>query len=241
MAGCDVIVDSDLDLSRAVEGTAAPRKVLDSLCLIDVFYCGFDGHRHKGQIVVHRDLAAELQGLFALMEQQKFPVAGVVPIVRFGWSDEASMAADNSSAFNYRLIAGTDRLSRHALGRAVDINPLENPAIHPDGRIAPAGAVRRPEKPGTFTKDHPVVQAFRDKGWRWGGDFTHIRDYHHFEKAYSAWPVLQQGPVNFRAMFARRSCRPTPTPSKPVPSPAWLPGSGGTEERGCRRRRRRSF
>jgi peptidoglycan L-alanyl-D-glutamate endopeptidase CwlK len=92
------------------------------------------------------------------------------------------MAADNSSAFNYRLIAGTDRLSRHALGRAVDINPRENPAIYPDGRIVPAGAVRRPGKPGTFTEDHPVVRAFREKGWRWGGDFTHLRDYHHFEK-----------------------------------------------------------
>ena len=182
MVDYGVIADSDLDFSRAVEGTAAPRKVLDGLCLTDVFYCGFDSRRHKGQIVVHRSLVAELQGLFALMEQQRFPVAGVVPIVCFGWSDEASMGADNSSAFNYRFIAGTARLSLHALGQAVDINPMENPVIYPDGRIAPAGAVWRPGKPGTFTKDHPVVLAFRDKGWRWGGDFPHIRDYQHFEK-----------------------------------------------------------
>ena len=116
------------------------------------------------------------------MEQWRFPIAGVVPIVRYGWSDEASMAADNSSAFNYRTIAGTDRLSRHALGRAVDINPRENPAVYPDGRIAPAGAVYRPGSPGTFTDDHPVVCAFREKGWHWGGHFDHMRDYHHFEK-----------------------------------------------------------
>jgi peptidoglycan L-alanyl-D-glutamate endopeptidase CwlK len=183
MANDGVIVDSDLDFSRAAAGTAAPLEVLDSLCLINIRYCGFDGHRHKGQLVVHRDLAAELQELFALMEHLRFPVAVAAPIVCFGWSDEASMAADNSSAFNYRLIAGTIRLSGHALGRAVDINPRENPAIYPDGRIAPAGAVWRPGKPGTFTEDHPVVGAFREKGWRWGGDFTHIRDYHHFEKA----------------------------------------------------------
>jgi peptidoglycan L-alanyl-D-glutamate endopeptidase CwlK len=185
MAEDGVIVDSAMDFARAVAGTAAPREVLDSLCLIDVRYYGFDGRRHKGQLVVHRDLAGELQGLFALMEQRRFPVAGAAPIVCFGWSDEASMAADNSSAFNYRLIAGTDRLSRHALGRAVDINPWENPAIFPDNRIAPTGAVRRPGKPGTFTKDHPVVRAFREKGWHWGGDFAHLRDYHHFEKAES--------------------------------------------------------
>jgi peptidoglycan L-alanyl-D-glutamate endopeptidase CwlK len=176
MGDSRLIVDSDLDFSRAVEGTSAPREVLNRLHLIDVFYFGFDGFRHKGQLVVHRDLASELRGLFAFMERQGFPVAGVIPAVCFGWSD------DNSSAFNYRCIAGTTRLSRHALGRAVDINPLENPAIYPDGRIAPAGAVWRPEKPGTFTKDHPVVRSFREKGWRWGGDFIHIRDNHHFEK-----------------------------------------------------------
>jgi hypothetical protein len=183
MADDGVIVDSALNFAQAVAGTKAPLEILEILCRIDVLYCGFDGRRHKGQLVVHRELAAELQGLFALMEQWRFPVAGVVPIVCFGWSDEASMAADNSSAFNYRPVAGTDRLSRHALGRAVDINPRENPAIYPDGRITPAGAVRRPGKPGTFTGNHPVVRAFREKGWRWGGDFTHIRDYHHFEKA----------------------------------------------------------
>ena len=183
MADDGVIVDSALDFARAVAGTSAPREVLDSLCLIDVRYCGFDGRRHKGQLVIHRDLAEELQGLFVLMERHRFPVAGAAPIVCFGWSDEASMAADNSSAFNYRFIAGTDRLSRHALGRAVDINPRENPAIYPDNRIAPPGAVWRPGKPGTFTEDHAVVRAFREKGWRWGGDFTHLRDYHHFEKA----------------------------------------------------------
>ena len=182
MSDDGVIVDSAMDFAQALAGTAAPRKVLDSLCLIDVPYCGFDGRRHKGQLVIHRDLAEELQGLLELMEQRRFPVAGAVPIVCFGWSDEASMAADNSSAFNYRLIEGTDRLSWHALGRAVDINPRENPVIYPDNRTVPPGAVRRPGKPGTFTENHTVVRAFREKGWRWGGDFTHIRDYHHFEK-----------------------------------------------------------
>jgi peptidoglycan L-alanyl-D-glutamate endopeptidase CwlK len=146
MADDGVIVDSEMDFAQAVAGTAAPREVLDSLCLIDIRYCGFDGQRHKGQIVIHRELAEELQGLFVLMEQRRFPVAGAVPIICFGWSDEASMAADNSSAFNYRLIAGTDRLSRHAPGRAVDINPRENPAIYPDNRIAP------PENPGPSRK-----------------------------------------------------------------------------------------
>jgi peptidoglycan L-alanyl-D-glutamate endopeptidase CwlK len=176
------VAESTIDFAQAVAGTAAPREVLESLCLIEVDYLGFDGFRRRGQLVVHRELAAEIGEVFALMQVLKFPVAGVVPIVRYGWSDEASMAADNSSAFNYRTIAGTDRLSSHALGRAVDINPRENPAVYPDGRIAPAGAVYRPAEPGTFTGDHPVVCTFLKRGWLWGGNFDHMRDYHHFEK-----------------------------------------------------------
>jgi hypothetical protein len=172
-----------MDFAEAVAGTAAPREILESLSLIDLRYLGFDDRPYTGQLVIHRELALEIGEIFALMEQWRFPIAGVVPIVRYGWSDEASMAADNSSAFNYRTIAGTDRLSCHALGRAVDINPRENPAVYPDGRIAPAGAVYRPGSPGTFTNDHPAVCAFIERGWRWGGHFTHVRDYHHFEKS----------------------------------------------------------
>jgi peptidoglycan L-alanyl-D-glutamate endopeptidase CwlK len=177
-----MIIDSALDFRQAVYGTSAPPEILERLCLLDVRYAGFDDRLHAGQLLLHRDLVAEIRELFALMERWRFPIASVAPIVRYGWSDEASMAADNSSAFNYRTIAGTDRLSRHALGRAVDINPWENPAVYPDGRIAPAGAVYRSGTPGTFTDDHPAVCAFLDRGWRWGGHFDHMRDYHHFEK-----------------------------------------------------------
>ena len=182
MTGRDAIVDSAMDFAGAIAGTAAPPEVLEALRLIDVRYHGFDGRLHLGQLVVHRELAADLREIFSRMERWGFPIGRAVPIVRYGWSDEASMAADNASAFNYRLIAGTDRLSRHATGRALDINPLRNPAVYPDGRVAPAGAVYRPGDPGTFTGDDPVVLAFRAHGWRWGGDFPHLRDYHHFEK-----------------------------------------------------------
>jgi peptidoglycan L-alanyl-D-glutamate endopeptidase CwlK len=182
MAEGGVIVDSGMDFSGAIAGTAAPREVLETLCLIDVHYLGFDGRRHRGQLVIHRDLATDVWEIFALMESLKFPVAGAVPIVRFGWSDEASMAANNTSAFNYRVVAGTDRFSRHATGRAVDINPRLNPAIYADGRIAPAGGLYRPGALGTFTGEHSAVRAFLERGWRWGGRFTHVRDYHHFEK-----------------------------------------------------------
>jgi peptidoglycan LD-endopeptidase CwlK len=182
VAAGGAIVDSAMDFAEAVAGTAAPQEVLAALCLIDIGYVGFDGRRHTGQLVVHRELAEEVCEIFSRLERWGFPVGSAVPPVRYGWSDEASMAANNTSAFNYRFIAGSERLSRHATGRALDINPFRNPAVYPDGRIAPAGACYRPGDPGTFTSGHPAVRAFRKRGWRWGGDFTHMLDYHHFEK-----------------------------------------------------------
>jgi hypothetical protein len=182
MADGGVIVDSAMAFDEAVSGTGAPPEVIAALRLIEVDYRGFDGRPHRGQLVVHRDLAEEVGELFVRMEGMGFPLTGAVPIVRFGWSDEASMAADNSSAFNYRVVAGTDRLSLHAAGRAVDLNPLRNPAIYPDGRLAPAAGIYRPGDPGTLTAGHPLVRAFEERGWRWGGRFGHVRDHHHFEK-----------------------------------------------------------
>jgi len=177
-----VIVDSSMDFPGAIAGTGAPEEVMRALCLIRIRYHGFDDRLHEGQLVIHQELATDLKEIFALIEAMRFPVARAVPIVRYGWSDEASMAADNTSAFNYRMIDGRDRLSLHAKGRAVDINPRQNPAIYPDGRIAPTGAAYLPGTPGTFTDAHPVVCAFRERGWRWGGGFTHMKDYHHLEK-----------------------------------------------------------
>ncbi len=182
MMDVEVIVDSAMTVDEAIAGTTAPQEVLDLLCLVDLRYRGFDGRLHAGQIVLHRKLAEEVREIFSLLEKWNFPVGGAVPIVQYGWSDEASMAADNTSAFNYRFVAGSERLSRHATGRALDINPLRNPALYRDGRVAPAGALYRPGDPGTFTDGHPAVRAFRERGWRWGGDFDHLRDYHHFEK-----------------------------------------------------------
>ncbi len=92
------------------------------------------------------------------------------------------MADNNSSAFNYRVVAGTDRLSSHATGWAIDINPCQNPVMYADGRSLPPGAVYASREPGTIVAAGSLVQAFAHHGWQWGGDFPGFKDYHHFEK-----------------------------------------------------------
>jgi hypothetical protein len=178
----EVIVDSSMSFSEAVEGSAAPEEIILQLSLVDVLYYSFDGRKHQGQMLVHREVEDDVYDLFNFIEKVLFPVGKAVPIVAYQWNDHRSMADNNSSSFNYRVIEGTATLSLHALGKAVDINPLQNPVVYPNGVIAPDGARYDPAARGTFTAEHPVVQEFLRRGWHWGGRFDPLKDYHHFEK-----------------------------------------------------------
>ncbi len=176
------IVDSSMTFEEAISGTRAPGEIIDKLCLVEVRYRGFDGLLHQGQLVIHKDVKGDIADIFRLIERTEFPLLQVVPIVKYDWSDDLSMANNNTSAFNYRVVQGTDRLSNHAYGRAVDINPYLNPVIDVDGRIDPPGARYVPARVGTLKEFHPVVQEFLIRGWRWGGHFKPKKDYHHFDK-----------------------------------------------------------
>jgi peptidoglycan L-alanyl-D-glutamate endopeptidase CwlK len=177
-----IIIDSAMSFSEAVDGSAAPLPIIDSLSLIDVVYYSFDGLRHQGQIIVDARLEDDVYEIFLLFEKLKFPIGKVIPMVAYRWEDGDSMADNNSSSFNFRVIEGTNKISLHSFGRAIDINPIQNPVIYPTGIIAPVGATYRPHNRGTFTAGHPIVQEFIKRSWHWGGNFEQPKDYHHFEK-----------------------------------------------------------
>ncbi|HEX9258820.1 MAG TPA: M15 family metallopeptidase [Acidimicrobiales bacterium] len=151
--------------------------------MVKVTYTGFDGSARTGTIVVHRAAAPAVARAFAKLHAAGFPIRSVKPIEAFAGSDDASMAADNTSAFNCRPIAGTTRWSEHSYGRAVDVNPIENPWIH-GGRVdPPAGAAyldRADARAGMAVRGGVLVTAFAAEGWRWGGDFAGAKDYQHF-------------------------------------------------------------
>jgi D-alanyl-D-alanine carboxypeptidase-like protein len=147
-------------------------------------YWGFDGASHTGALVVNAAVAPRVAAIFERLHRARFPIRRIVPVAAYGGSDDRSMAANNSSGFNFRTIAGSDQLSLHALGRAIDINPLWNPyvvgtAVHP-----PAGVAfldRADVRPGMIVRPGPVTDAFDAIGWEWGGDWTKaVKDYHHF-------------------------------------------------------------
>lgn len=159
-----------------------PQEVKEQLVVLELPYFSFDNEEHIGQLVIHRELAENVTTIFRKLAQRKFPLASMVPVAAFQWSDRRSMEANNTSAYNYRYIAGTKRLSLHAFGRAVDINPFLNPCIE-RGRPQPKGASYNPRVLGTVTPD--IVRLFRDYGFLWGGHWGNPKDYHHFYKPES--------------------------------------------------------
>lgn len=146
-------------------------------------YWSTDQMIRVGQLVVHKAIEGRIQKGFAQLCAARFPIANMVPIVAYDWNDEHSMAANNTSAFNHRNIAGTNRLSLHGYGLAFDLNPLWNPC-RLDGVWKPEGARFDPRQPGAL--EVWVVQLWEDMGFDWGGRWTNPLDMHHFQMALSA-------------------------------------------------------
>lgn len=156
---------------------------IEDLQLISVSFWSFDEQVKLGSLVVHVDATDDLVGVFEMLFEAGYPIERMDPIDVFAGDDDASMAANNTSAFNCRVVAGTTNWSQHSFGTAVDINPLLNPHVAGSSVNPPAGTAyldRSLEVPGMIVKDGPVVEAFESIGWIWGGTWENKKDYQHF-------------------------------------------------------------
>ena len=170
-----------MTFEQALAGSPAPPEILATQTLLSVPFADFAGESQIGQLVVHRELADEVVELFRLLLIERFPIARMVPVVAFGWSDDLSMEANNCSAFNYRVKVGKSELSAHATGRALDINPRQNPYMRGE-LVLPEGAVYDTKASGTLMGDSTAVRFLESHGGVWGGRWTTLKDFHHFEK-----------------------------------------------------------
>ncbi len=155
------------------------------LRLVQLAHWGYDGRVHRGQLVVHEKVAQEVADIFAELFSARFPIAKMRLIENYGGSDDASMADDNTSAFNCRPVTGGRGFSRHAWGLAIDINPLRNPYVLHGKVLPPEGKAwldRSKRRPGMIVRGDAAWKAFTSRGWRWGGDFRRAKDYQHFDK-----------------------------------------------------------
>ena len=158
---------------------------LTELRYLTVSYWGADGAVHEGELMVHRDVVEDMRIVFGAMFADQFPINQMRLVDDFGGDDDESIAANNTSAFNCRPVTGGTGWSRHAYGKAIDINPLWNPYVVDGEVLPPTGAPfvdRRTLLPGMISDGDVVVRTFDELGWRWGGRFQSLVDWQHFDK-----------------------------------------------------------
>lgn len=161
----------------------------EDLRYLHVLHMGFDGQTKEGELVVNKAIAEDVLAIFRQLYEAEYPIEKVRLVDEYDADDEASMSDNNSSAFNFRFISHTTKISKHGLGMAVDINTLYNPYVKTvNGKLSiePANAEAYVDRSGNFPHkiDHDDLcyKLFTRYGFIWGGDWTHSKDYQHFEK-----------------------------------------------------------
>jgi hypothetical protein len=181
----------------------------DRLRLVKFGYVGFDGQsRDDGVVVVMDAVADHVLQIFATLRQRSFPIARARLMNEYNGDDDASIAQNNTSALNVRPVAGSSTISLHAYGVAIDLNPIQNPAVERAGGAivvspkAGAGYVsRKTLRPGMA---EPILDVFADHGLPvWGGHWN-SPDYQHFQVSRSlAYRLARLSPADARALFER--------------------------------------
>ena len=164
---------------------------LKDLRYLRLTYRDFNGHSRSGELIVHKNVANEVKNIFEELYIIGYPIKKMNLVSNYKGSDWQSIEADNTSAFNCRKATGSKKWSKHSYGKAIDINPIENPYISRRGKIVHKESLqykKRVHKNSTVAqkavllKHDKAVKIFKKYGWKWGGDWSNIKDYQHFSK-----------------------------------------------------------
>jgi len=160
-------------------------KDLVPLLSVKVSFINIEGETEMGELIVHQEIAEEVVDIFRDIYECRFPIVKMIPIDFYNCNDDKSMEDNNTSCFNYRTVSGSRKLSDHSFGKAIDINPLFNPFVKRRKVIPKNGEKykdREIKEDGIIQKNDCVVNAFKSRGWHWGGDWKYEKDYQHFYK-----------------------------------------------------------
>lgn len=177
----DEIIHKIKDVSWKTEAAVA----LEDLSYITVTYWGFDEQEHIGELILHRKVAEEIVDIFKELYEAKFPIEKIKLIDEYNADDNLSMQDNNTSAFCFRNIEGSNTISLHGYGVAIDINPVQNPYVRGEKVVPLEGKNylnRSDIRKGMILKGDSCYNAFINRGWTWGGDWKGLCDYQHFEK-----------------------------------------------------------
>ncbi len=167
---------------------------LEQLRYLKVLHYNFDHQLQMGELIVNADLAEDYLNIFRELFEAEYEIQSMYLIDNYwtgdgGTSDTASIEENNTSAFCYRTITGGTSLSNHALGRAIDINPQQNPYVSyssgsPVWYHSNANDYIDRTTGLAHVIDHNDIcyQIFTKYGFSWGGDWNSVKDYQHFEK-----------------------------------------------------------
>jgi hypothetical protein len=182
------------EIFSRIQGKSFPEECTTSrenLRFLRVSHYNGEGEVCQGELICHHSIAEDLLDIFRQLYDARYPIERMVLIDEYDADDEASMAHNNTSAFNFRYISGTRRLSKHSLGLAVDINPLYNPYVRQRGGktlVSPSGAApyadRSKDFPYKIDRNDLCYRLFKAHGFTWGGDWKSSKDYQHFEKKH---------------------------------------------------------
>ncbi|MGN1148891.1 MAG: M15 family metallopeptidase [Lachnospiraceae bacterium] len=163
----------------------------EDLRYVHVLHCDFDGNSSEGELICNKAIAQDLVEIFYELYLAEYRIEKIALIEDYDGDDNASMADNNTSCFNYRTVDGTDKLSQHAYGLAIDINPFYNPYVRytKDGGqiVSPEGSEDYADRTSNFpykidTSDL-CYRLFIEHGFTWGGNWNSSKDYQHFQKA----------------------------------------------------------
>ena len=160
--------------------------VLDTLT---VPYVDFEGRTQQGMLICNKAITKDLREIFDELYKAKYPIERIRPISEYDNDDESSMQANNTSCYCYRTVEGSSKLSKHARGMAIDVNPLYNPCVKrkKDGTLLVQPSTGKPyvNRSKSFkykiTPQDLCYRLFVKHGFKWGGAWRSFKDYQHFE------------------------------------------------------------
>lgn len=165
----------------------------EDLRRLEVLYYDFNGEIQTGELICNKGISQDLLEIFYELFLNEYQIEKISLIDEYNGDDTASMLDNNTSCFNYRIVDGTDHLSKHALGCAIDINPFYNPYVvfgkgeNGQPYISPAGseiyADRSRDFPYKIDENDLCYRLFKEHGFTWGGNWNSCKDYQHFQKA----------------------------------------------------------
>lgn len=183
------------EVKRRITGISYPKEgctvPYEDLNYVGLLYIDFDGKEQNGELICNQAIAQDIVEIFYELYRNEYRIERIRLIDEYDGDDTLSMLDNNTSCFNYRVVDGTDNLSKHALGCAIDINPFYNPYVvfnrgaNGETYISPKGseiyADRTQDFPYKIDETDLCYRLFIEHGFTWGGNWNSCKDYQHFQ------------------------------------------------------------